>query len=344
VNGQVNKGLVKITGITSAYLATGVVVKELESTNGTRIWNEGAWSTYRGFPRAVTFFQQRTVYGGTAYEPQRIWGSVTDDLENFDLGDQDLATYSYAFDISALGRGPILWLIGQVDLFAGFSGAEWIINAGAGAFGGSNEPITPQQINAGEHSSWGSCPDVMPEIVGGAAFYTQRSARSIQQMAFSVYTNKYASADVTFLSNHLFSAGIAQLAHQPQFGNQSIVWVVNKAGALLGMTYDLQSEVFAWHRHITGYDPDDESLDAIESVTCVEGSSADDDNVWVVVNRPGGRTIELMNPVNWQNAGTAVKGVAQPDAALAIYVDSAITGFQWALLTSPPTALPAAQP
>lgn len=319
------KGLVRITAVGGDYLANAVVVTQLYSTNATVLWAEGAWSARRGYPNAVTAFQQRMIYGGTIYEPQRIWGTRTNDIENFDLGDQSLATDGFAFDLAAVGRGIIQWLIGQVDLAVGFSGAEWFVNAGEGSFGGSNQPVTPQQINAGEHSSWGSCDGVPPALVGNAVIYAQRSAKTLQQMQFSVYTNKYMSAELTGIAEHMFGSGIVQIDHQPQFRDQEIIWVVTQAGSLCGMTYQQEQEVFAWHRHITGYDPENETLQKVMTVAVIDGEATEDDQVWVVVQRPGGRYVELMNPNIWEKGGTAVRGLVQPAPQLAIYVDSAIT-------------------
>lgn len=325
-------GLVQITDVLNAYAAVGTVIQKLYSTNGTTLWAEGAWSVRRGFPRSVTAFQQRSVYGGTSHEPQRIWGSVTNDLENFALGDQLQATDSFAFDIAAIGRGPIQWLIAQVDLFIGFSGAEWIVNAGAGALGGSTDAITPTQISAGEHSSWGSAPGISPAVVGNAVLYAQRSAKTIQQMLFSVYTNKYMSADLTSLSEHLFGAGVVQMDYQPQFRNQGIVWVVTRTGSLCGMTYQLEQEVFGWHRHLTGLDQDGVARDTgFQSVAIIEGQGVEDDEVWVAVRRSNGLFIELMNPINWETAGAPLLGVAQPQIQDAFYVDCGVT------ITSPAT-------
>lgn len=318
-------GLVQITAVGSAYGATATVLSKLPSINSTVIWSEGAWSRRRGYPQAVTAFQQRVIYGGSAHEPQRIWGTKTNDIENFDRGDQSLATDSFAFDLAAVGRGRIQWLIGQVDLFCGFSGAEWIINAGQGSFGGSNEPITPTAINAGEHSAWGSAQGIPPALVGNSVLYPQRTGRTLQQMTFSVYTNKYMSQDLTSLSEHLFGAGVAQMAHQPQFRNQSILWVINKAGALIGMTYDMQNEVYSWHRHISGYKESNDTIQFFHSVACIDGQNQQDDEVWVVVDRPNGKMIELIDPENWEKSNESPsKGVAQPDMKQAVYVDSAI--------------------
>jgi len=321
-------GLAKVTVYTSAVLVTVDVLSRFYASSATQFWSEGAWSNRRGFPQAVTAFQQRFIYGGSSHEPQRIWGTQTNDIENFALGDQTLASDGLAFDLAAVGRGRIQWLIGQVDLFVGFSGAEWIVNAGAGAYGGSNDPITAQAINAGEQSSWGSAEGVPPALVGNNVLYTQRAGRTLQAITFSVYTNKYQSADLTSLSEHLFGAGIRQIAYQPQFRSQSIIWVVSESGALCGMTYDSQSEVYAWHRHISAFaenGSNPSSINFIESVACIDGQGDDDDEVWVVVDRPNGRMIELINPINWETAADPVKGIKQPSMSLAIYVDSAIT-------------------
>ncbi len=64
--------------------------------------------------------------------------------------------------------------------------------------------------------------------------------------------------------------------------------------------------------------------DYFESVASINGQGTNDDEVWVVVDR-GSRTVELMNPVNWETQGPAVNGLATPDLSLAIYVDSSTT-------------------
>jgi hypothetical protein len=325
--------VVNITGVTNAYTATATNITPQVDTSATQYWSEAAWSDVRGYPRAVTSFQQRVIYGGSAYEPQRIWGSVTNDIENFDRGDGTLATSSWAFDLAAVGRGPIQWLLAQTDLFVGFSGAEWIVNSGSASSSGglSGAAITAQAINAVEHSSWGSAPFVQPAIVGNALIYTQRAQRTMQQMLFSIYTQKYMSADLTSLSEHLFGAGIVQMDYQPQFRNQGIIWAVTKTRGLCGMTYQLEQEVFGWSRHVTGSGVDR----GFESVAVVQGYGTKDDEVWVSVNRiVNGTTyryIELIDPLVWETAvtsdpnGVTATGLPSPDLRYAFYVDSGIT-------------------
>jgi hypothetical protein len=330
-------GLVKITEVVSAISARANVVTQLANTSATEYWSEAAWSDYRGYPQAVTSFQQRIIYGSSGYEPQRIWGTVTNDIENFALGDQTKATDAFAFDLNAPSRGPIQWLIAQTDLFAGFSGAEWVINSGSTNTNGQSagSAITATSINAVEHSTWGSAADVAPAIVGEAVLYTQRQATSLKQMMFSIYTTKYMSQDLTVTADHLFAAGIVQLCYMTRWHKQSIIWAVTAQGTLCGMTYDLDQEVFGWHRHQTGYGqttPEGAPItpdNGFESVAVIDGQGLNDDEVWVVANRLIGgvqtRFIERLNPYNWEETFTGAPNPPAPELRLAYYVDCGTT-------------------
>jgi len=301
----------------------------------TEYWSEAAWSNARGFPQAVTTFQQRIIYGSSASEPQRIWGSVTNDLENFALGDQTLATDGFAFDLNAVGRGPINWLIAQSDLFAGFSGAEWVINSGAGNSTGGAATITPTSINAVEQGTFGSAPFVQPKIVGNAVLFAQRQADAIRQMLFSIYTAKYMSQDLTTLADHLFTSGIVQLAYQSRWRHQGMLWAVTEQGTLCSLTYDLDQEVFGWCKANTGYLQLDSNGNPIisdngfESVAVIDGQGKNDDEVWVVANRYIGgvqtRFIERINPNNWEETFIGAPTTPGPVLADAFYVDCGIT-------------------
>ena len=256
----------------------------------TLYWSEGAWSDYRGYPQAITSYQQRVIYASSAYEPQRIWGTVTNDIENFALGDQTLATDSFAFDLNAVGRGPIVWMCAQNNLIAGFSGAEWVISGSAATTGGSiGGSISPTSIQAVEHSTYGSIFGVTPLVVGDGIIFTQRQANQIRQMMFSVYTEKYMSQSLTTYSGHLFNSGIVQLDYQQQWHGQPEIWAVTQQGQLCGMTYEMDQNIFGWHNHTTGANtstPDSNYPDVgFESVSTLFGNGKNDDEVWVVANR-----------------------------------------------------------
>ena len=279
----------------------------------TQFWSEGAWSNVRGYPQAVTIYQERAWYGGTYYQPQRIWGTQTNDIENFAIVDQSQATYGLAFDLNAPGRGPINWMTAQTDLMVGLSAAEWIVSSGQ-----PNTAISPTSITALEHSANGSTEYLQGQIIGNAAFYVQRRGTNFEQMLFSVFTNKYMSQDVLTYSQHLTNSGIQQFDYQQEFENQSILWAVCGDGSLIGMTYSLEQEIFAWAKHTTGEDNGDKIL----SVSVIYGANGQDDEVWVTVLRnPAtalGCTIERIYPISWQTYN-----VGQPALSQACYVDCA---------------------
>ena len=59
-------GIVKVTGVGDSFNATCEVYKQLDQTAATKRWAEGAWSGVRGYPSAVTFFEERCVYAGAS--------------------------------------------------------------------------------------------------------------------------------------------------------------------------------------------------------------------------------------------------------------------------------------
>jgi hypothetical protein len=328
----------QMTAYETPYLASATILTQVPTPNpgATEYWSEAAWSNYRGFPEAVTSFQQRLIYGGSGYEPQRIWGTVTNDLQNFALGDQTQATDSFAFDLNAPSRGPILWILSQSNnMLVGFAGAEWVVNSGQATTSTevSSGAITASSINAVENSTWGSAQNVDPVNTGDAALFAQRQASTIRQMQFSFYTAKFMSQDVTTLSDHLFPSGVTRLAYVTRWRRQAIVWATTQQGALLGMTYEQDQQVYGWHRHLTGYN----QLDAngnptvvndlgFECVSCVSGTGQNDDEVWVVTNRwlANGvptRFIERFNPVNWEEVFSGPPNPPAPVPAQAFYVD-----------------------
>jgi hypothetical protein len=314
----------------SPYIQTAQVITPLYSTNATIYWSEGAWSDYRGYPQAVAVFQERVWYGGSTYQPQRIWGTQTNDIENFALLDQSQATYGLAFDLNAPGRGPIQWMTAQTDLMIGLAGAEWIMNSGQGG----SAAITPSAVLAVEHSANGSAPNLPGLIVGNAAFYVTRKGTRFQQMLFSVFTNKYMSQDMQVLSQHLTAARVKQFDFQQEFENHSLLWAVCGDGSLISMTYAMEQEVFGWARHEThGVVSGVNTTDLVLSVQVIYGANGKDDEVWVSVLRNGlGQCyIERLWPIDWHTANTG-----QPDLTQAVYADSA------AIITSPATNVIAA--
>lgn len=74
-NETYDSGIVRVIGYGGPTATVVEVVTELVSTSKTRRWAEGAWSDFRGWPVAVTFFEDRCVYAGAIAESLRAAGA-----------------------------------------------------------------------------------------------------------------------------------------------------------------------------------------------------------------------------------------------------------------------------
>ena len=105
--------------------------------------------------------------------------------------------------------------------------------------------------------------------------FLQRAARKVRAMSFSWEKDIYASPDMTIIGEHITFGGVTELAYQQEA--DSIIWAVRSDGTLLGLTYERDQQVFAWHRHNLG------GSGNVESVAVIPGTNRDE--LWCVVER-----------------------------------------------------------
>lgn len=66
MNNVLSKGIVKANAYISPFKLSMTVYSQIESTDATKRWHEGAWSNARGYPGSVTFYNDRCVYAGAS--------------------------------------------------------------------------------------------------------------------------------------------------------------------------------------------------------------------------------------------------------------------------------------
>jgi hypothetical protein len=274
------KGLMKCVGVTNPYLATFVPITALEG-GITSYWSEGAWSGYRGFPRTVCAHEQRLVFGGNTSEPQTLWASKVDDYENFEKGVKDDDSWNHT--LAANQQDSIQWLVSGKHLLIGTSGSEWVMSAGR-----DDGIITPTSVRARRHSSHGS--NYLPAtMAGNAVLFVQRGGRKVREMSFDFNQDGYKSVDLTLLAEHICEeGGITGVALQGQ--RDTVLWAVTASKKLIGLTYERDQAIAGWARHVTG-----NPSEGFESV-CVVARAGEEDEVYVLVSRSSGYTIERFAP------------------------------------------------
>ena len=241
-----NSGYATITAITSSTVVVANVTTAFTNANAITAWQLGAFSDTTGHPSCVTFFEQRLVFAGTTNQPQTIFFSKSGDYENMDaniggtIADDDAIIYT----IASNQVNAIRFMTATRTLILGTAGGEFTVSGG-----GTDSAVTPTNILIKKQSNHGSA-NVDAIAVGNATLFLQRAKRKIRELAYNFDVDGYIAPDMTILAEHVTEGGLTQIAYQ-QEPNQ-IVYGVRGDGELVGLTYQREQQVTAWHRHIFG--------------------------------------------------------------------------------------------
>lgn len=317
----------KIVGFTDTTHVTVDIVKDFGAAAATATWRLGLWSVTTKYPGAVTFYEDRLVYGGSYSSPQTINGSRTGAYENYAPTDYDTAgtvanDHAYSFTLNSRDVQLIKWLIGdEKGLMAGTVRGEWIVRPSS-----LNDALSPTNVSAKQSTNHGSN-GVDVVRAGKAALFVNRSGRKIREFAYDYSSDGFRAANMTVLSNHITRGGIVDAVYQQE--PHSIIWSARADGAVLSFTYDREQNEFGWSRgYLGGFSDVTQVTPAIvESVSVIPEPSGTYDELWMVVRRyvngASVRTVEYMTAY-WEH------GDAQEDG---FYVDCGLT-YDGALATT----------
>jgi hypothetical protein len=257
-----NGGFVTITSLVGAPLATvanATVNTTLTGTGASADWREDSFSDYRGYPRAVTFFEQRLILGGTDFEPNAVWASVTASFEDFEEGTADDDAKGYTI---ASGRiNAVQWLSSLRSMLIGTRGDEFKLTS----------IVDPQLRSQSNHGS----SLVRPVVAHSQLYFVQKGGKIMRALEYSQDTDTYLAPEATYLSNHILGSGVVQLAYQQD--PHPILWAVREDGQLAALTLSPEFNVVAWSRHTTqGH---------FESAASIPTSDGTTDELWVCVRR-----------------------------------------------------------
>ena len=239
---KIETGHAKITGYTSGTQVAATTTDDFTGTGGQTDWSLGSWSSVLGYPRTVSFFEQRLVFGGSTSYPQTVWASESGLYEEFDAGDASAAD-AFIYTIAANRVNVIRWLAPSRDLIVGTVGGEFKVGRPTG------EPLKPDNVNIAQQTTFGGY-TTAPIQIGNEILFVQRQQRKVRAFAYRFEDDAYLAPDMTLLAEHVTNTGIIDVdfAQEPD----SIYWAVRTDGTLLGMTYHREEDVIAWHRHIFG--------------------------------------------------------------------------------------------
>lgn len=291
-------GYARVTGYTSPTVVNATVITRLPTTAATKKWAEGAWGPRRGYPRAVTFYEDRLWFGGSDFLPQTLWASVTGDYENFKYGTNDDDALNYTINTQDLNT--IAWLSPGKVLAAGTANGEFTLSGDR-----ISDAITPSSIRITPQTTYGCTDTVRPIRVAASTLFVQRSARKIREYTYNFETDAYVAPNLTLLAEHITAAGIVDMAYQQE--PYQVVWAPDGDGRLLGLTYERAEDVVGWHRHDIG--------GKVESIITLPHWDGTQDVLWMIVKRTvNGNTVRYVEYMEQYRSNN-----------LAFYVDCGLT-------------------
>ena len=237
----------------------------------TRDWSWAAFGGKYGWPMLVGMFQGRLCFAATVSEPQKIWLSRVDDLNNFSSSSGDDG--GFAVELNTSTQDPICWMLEQDSrLMLGTTGGEYVLQNGSSDAGA----VTAKNAYRARYGRVGS--RLMPAwMLGGEVVYVERGDSRVRVFRYFLETNGYRSEDLSVLAPHVLrehggAVGVTALEKPDR------VLVLALGDGQVGLcVYNDLHQVMGWHRWVTD--------GRVLSVCAMPGAGADADRLWMVVQR-----------------------------------------------------------
>lgn len=257
---------------------TSPVQRPLSTVLTTDDWSWCAFNGRYGYPALAALHESRLVLAATSLQPQTIWLSRTDDLDNFAAGATDNAALHLTMTTQT--QAAICWLTSRGSAInLGTEDGEWVIQSTTGG------ALTPNSARIVNHGRIGSA-HIPAVAAADRLLYCERGAGRLYQFAYDYTQDAFTSQDLTIFADHILQQG-GGITGGTILRKPFCTAVFTLAdGTLALMSYNTHHNVNAWHRWATeGH---------IDSV-CALPNGNNADNLYLIVDRGGTRSIELVN-------------------------------------------------
>lgn len=235
------------------------------------------------FPGVVGYYQQRQIFGRTNNNIQTFFATQSGNFKSMRISRPVKADDAIERTIASKVVNEIRHFIELDALLVLTSGGEWLVTEGLDGV------LTPASIGFRRQTAYGSS-QVPPLTIGNTGLFVQIGGKTIRDLRFQ--PEGYVGNDISLLAKHLFKTSTVKewdYAQEPD----GIAWVVMADGNMLGLTYQIEHQVWGFHRHDTN--------GTFESVAVIPENNLD--AVYVIVKRTiNGATkryVERMKPRIW---------------------------------------------
>ena len=205
----------------------------------TTTWDEQSYSSLRGFPSAVTFHENRLVFGGTLGQPDSIWLSKIASYYNFDVGEaKDNESIHLTASVGEIQQ--IRHLISNRDLQVFTASSEMYVPAF------QNQPITPTNAQVRRQTPFGSGYE-RPQAIDGATLFIQKGGQIVREYIFSDAEAAYVATPISTISSHLIKTPIEMnTLYGALSRSESYVFVLNDDGTLAVFNSNREEQRAGW--------------------------------------------------------------------------------------------------
>ncbi len=192
------------------------------------------------YPRAVSYYEQRKVYGGTNNKPDTTQYSVAGNEDNMSQSSPRGADDSITATLNSLEVNEIRFFVPLNDLLTFTSGSEWKTNAGTEA------AFSAETLRQKPQSNWGIA-EIPPVVVGDKVLYVTENRASVRSMGYEIMIDGYKGNEMTVFAPHIFEESKAvdwAFTRWPD----PVINVVREDGYAPALTFNPEQEVVAWSR------------------------------------------------------------------------------------------------
>lgn len=257
------------------------------STKDSQYFWEPAFNSQEGYPTNVEMYEQRLVL----CKDNQIWMSRTDDWYNFKTGSK--ATDAISLMVPTTSK--IEWILTSEDFIIGATDKQFTLGQR-----GRQSSLSPESLPRVKVQSNNGSSSIHAQLFQNNIIFVQSHYQKINTMEYNWQEQTYKTPELTLMSKNITGNGVSDMtfAYDPQ----PILWATRDDGNVIGLTYNRDQKISAWHVHDFG-----------GKTQCVETlplGFANEDVLWRIerrfINGQYKMYIERETQKSWEKADDAI--------------------------------------
>ena len=199
--------------------------------------------TDRGYPRTCTFHQGRLWFGGSREKPTSVWGSVSNNFFNFDIGGSDVQPDDAIFDVLDTDQYNVINNI--------ISGTKLQVLTAGGEFVNNEDIITPSSSSWTRFTGYGS-KRLRPVSLDGSTYFVDRFGKTVRGLIYDFEEGGYTTPPISILSEHIIEdVSRMDILRGSSSSVSNLLYLVNGDGSVAVLNTMRKENINGWTKWTT---------------------------------------------------------------------------------------------